>query len=656
MCTCRRGLLLCLLALIFPFRMLAYSDWLPISQEELKMTSIPQQPGASAVMLYREEVDDDLKHSQLTYIRIKILSEEGRKYGDVEIPYDGKYLEIPAVQGRTIQPDGTISNFEGKPFDRILKKGNGVQWKVKAFAAPNVQVGSIVEYRFYRDYDEKWLMAPSWELQGELFRVKQYFCFVPSHHMSANKRGEIGMGIAWTYLLPKSAAVPVDNQFRERIELTLNNTPAFVDEPDMPPASLYRYNVHFYYNAHHGTTEEFWKAEGKDWNRDVERFMSKAGGLREAVGTIVAAGDTKEQKARKIYAFVQSLQNLTYSTQRSEAEMKTLGLKGARGVEDVLRQKMGESEDLARLYVAMARDAGMEAYLMRVASRHNSVFDEHYLDVQQLDHEIAIVKLDSSEVQLDPGVRYCPYGVVYWRDSDTRGLRQNAKGTELASVLGTEYTDAWLQRDATFRLNSDGHLEGSVQVTYKGQRALIQRLEFWKTDEAGRKKGLEDEVKQWLPENAEVTLTSQPQWESDGDLVAIFRIDTPAGSSAGHRYLLPLDIFETNRPPRFPHAERQYPIVFDFAYRTTDRLHLTLPSDLQIESVPAPVQEKLSYAIYTLRLASKGNQIEVLRDVAMGGDAFPQNRYQELKSFYDEVKAGDDLQTVLKGAANAGGN
>jgi hypothetical protein len=325
-------------------------------------------------------------------------------------------------------------------------------------------------------------------------------------------------------------------------------------------------------------------------------------------------------------------------------------------VQDVLRQKMGDSEDLTRLYVAMARQAGVEADVMRVASRRDSVFDEHYLDARQLDHEIAIVKLESGEVQLDPGVRYCPYGLAYWRDSDTRGLRQNVKGAELASALGTSYADAWLQRDATFHLNPDGHLEGSVQVTYKGQRALIQRLEFWKTDEEGKKKGLEDEVKRWLPENSEVTLTNQPQWESDGDLVAIFQVNAPAESTAGKRYLLQLDIFGVNRPALFPHAERQYPIVFDFAYRTTDHLRLTVPPDLQIESVPASVEEKLPYAIYTMRLASKGNQIEVLRDVTMGGDAFPQSLYPELKSFFGKVKAGDDLQAVLKGAANASGN
>jgi len=38
-----RVVFLCLLSLLFSIRLFAYSDWLPINPEELKVTSIPQQ-------------------------------------------------------------------------------------------------------------------------------------------------------------------------------------------------------------------------------------------------------------------------------------------------------------------------------------------------------------------------------------------------------------------------------------------------------------------------------------------------------------------------------------------------------------------------------------------------------------------------------------
>jgi len=73
------------------FRMLTAmaDEWQPISPEELRMTSVPEAPGAPAVILYRQVDRDDNGRTgnEYNYLRVKILTEEGRKYGDVEIPY-----------------------------------------------------------------------------------------------------------------------------------------------------------------------------------------------------------------------------------------------------------------------------------------------------------------------------------------------------------------------------------------------------------------------------------------------------------------------------------------------------------------------------------------------------------------------------------------
>jgi hypothetical protein len=637
-------------ALIFLAPMFAYNDWLPVTPEELKMTSIPQQPGAPAVELYREELYDDVAHTQSFYTRIKILTETGKKYADVQIPYESRFQDVSFVRGRTIQPDGSISPFEGKPLDRVLEKGDGRNWKVKSFAVPNAQVGSIIEYRYTRNYDNWWYFPPTWNLQGELFRVKEYFAFTPT-----------AGGVAWTWRTAPNFPMPQRSvggklgAFYERVELMLTDVPAFVAEPDMPPANLFRYNVHFYYDSHRGKPDVFWKKEGKYWIKDVEHFTTKRAGLTEAVRAVVSPSDTPEQKARKIYAFVQSLQNLDFSPRRSEEEMKMLGLKDVRGVEDVLRQKMGDGEDLARLYLAMAREAGLNAHLMCIATRDdNSYFDEQYLNSDQLNHEIVALKLDSGLLYLDPGVRFCPFGLLFWKHADTRGLLQgDGKDAQLGDVPDSGYQDAWLVREAQLWLGSDGRLQGTVEVTYKGQRALVFRVQHWQTDEAGKKKAIEDELKRMLPENAEVQLVNRPEWDSDRDLVAKFKVSSPAASSAGHRVLLPLDIVEHGHAPRFPLAEREYPVGFDYPWRTTDHFQLLLPQGFRVENLPAAVSEKLPYAIYEVKVAEQGGQIEVLRDLVMSSIIFPKKQYSEIKSFFDKVKGGDDAEVLLKPSLTA---
>ena len=99
----------------------------PVSPEELKMTSEPQAPGASAIVLFREVDRDDngrTSHED-NYFRIKILTEEGRKYADVEIPFFKDSGNVVNIRARSIRPDGSIANFDGKVFDKSIVKTKG---------------------------------------------------------------------------------------------------------------------------------------------------------------------------------------------------------------------------------------------------------------------------------------------------------------------------------------------------------------------------------------------------------------------------------------------------------------------------------------------------------------------------------------------------
>ncbi len=122
--------------------------------------------------------------------------------------------------------------------------------------------------------------------------------------------------------------------------------------------------------------------------------MGRKNGIAEAVSKTVTASDTPEQKVRKIYSYVSELENQSYIPYRAQQEERTLGLKPDHGAEDVLRQRTGDHDDLARLFVAMVRAAGIPAWLMWVPNRSENFFDEQYMNTEQLVAEIAIVQLD----------------------------------------------------------------------------------------------------------------------------------------------------------------------------------------------------------------------------------------------------------------------
>src|SRR5689334_1081596 len=114
------------LALVFTFAMLVglaipatAVGFQPPSPEELKMTAEPKAPGAPAIILYRQVDRDDRGQTahEDVYFRIKILTEEGRKYADIEIPFFKENGNVVNIHARTIRPDGSVINYSGKIFD-----------------------------------------------------------------------------------------------------------------------------------------------------------------------------------------------------------------------------------------------------------------------------------------------------------------------------------------------------------------------------------------------------------------------------------------------------------------------------------------------------------------------------------------------------------
>ena len=120
------SLFLLLLAIVVMVTLPGWAvSYQPVSPDELKMTSEPKAPGAPAIILFRQVDRDDrgLTAHEDVYFRIKILTEDGRKYADIEIPFFKEEGKVVNLHARTIKPDGTIVEFSGKAFRQVDRQG-----------------------------------------------------------------------------------------------------------------------------------------------------------------------------------------------------------------------------------------------------------------------------------------------------------------------------------------------------------------------------------------------------------------------------------------------------------------------------------------------------------------------------------------------------
>ncbi len=634
-----------------PVTVRAGEGFQPISPEELKMTSEPLAPGAPAIILYRQVDRDDngrTSHED-NYVRIKILTEEGRKHADVEIPFFKESSDVVNVRARTIKPDGSIVAFDGKVFEKSLVKGRGMRYLAKTFTLPAVEVGGIIEYFYTYDLKEHQIYSSDWILSEELFTKKAIFSLKP--YMGPM------MTLRWSWHDLPPGALPKEGS-DHIVRMEADNIPAFQTEDFMPPANELKSRVDFIYSDEppEKDANSFWRAVGKKRNGQLESFVGKRKAMEEAVAQIVSSSDSQEVKLRKIYDRVQQIRNTSYELVKTEQEAKRDKEKPAENVEEVWKRGYGNSIQLTWLYLALVRAAGFEAYGCWVSERRNYFFSPVTMQSGRLDANVVLVKLNGKDRYFDPGAEFVPFGLLPWFETGVRGMRLDKDGGTWIETTLPASSESRIERKAKLKLSDTGDLEGKVTVTYTGLEAMYHRLNVRHADEVARKKFLEDRVRTQVPVAAEAELTNRPDWSgSETPLVAEFDVKIPGwASNAGKRVLIPAGIFTGAEKHIFEHANRVHPIYFEYPYEKVDDVIIEIPTGWQVSSVPPEQNRDVRAVAYGLKIEGGKDTLHLTRQLRVDFLILDSKDYPTLRNFFGLVRSGDEQQIVLQpGAATA---
>jgi hypothetical protein len=634
---------------------LSGDDWLPIDPADLKMTSEPKAPGAPAIYLYRQvdRRDDSRDSTEHNYFRIKILTEQGRQFANVEIPYlkEEASVSISNIRARTIRPDGTIVNFDGQIYEKTLEKTKGKKVLAKTFSIPDVQVGSIVEYRFNYDFSDEWIFNSYWVVSDQLFTRLAKFSLKPYSKWAV--RWDCPAGLPPGTVPPKPEP---DNTVR----MTAQDIPAFQEEDYMPPENELKFRVLFIYSeaAFEDDPVKFWRQFGKKHNDQLESFLNKRKDLESFVSGVVSPSDSPDPKLRKVYARVQQFHNTSYESPKSAEELKRERPKKIENAADILKYGYASGDELTWLFVGLARAVGLEASGALVASRDDYFFQKNRRNGDELGSHIAIVKLDGKDRYFNPGSAFVPYGLLPWMETAVDGLKLNKEGGMWINIPVPESSDSEIIRKAVFKMTEEGALEGNVTVTFTGMDAAARRQQWRNQDAEARKKYLEETMKNYVPAASEVELKNQPDWSSsEPTLVAEFALKIPGWiSSAGRRALMAAGIFSGAEKHMFEHTDRVNPVYFSFPFRKTDDITVDLPAGWKVASVPKDLDLDLKAAEYVLKVEGKPASVHVTRVVRNDLILVSKDMYPNLRNFFMAVKSGDEQQIVLQPGAAAAGN
>jgi hypothetical protein len=648
------GLLFLLIAAYFALSSPAPAgeDWQPIDPADLALKDNPKAPGADAMILYRDSMVDAHESSDIEYLRIKIFTQAGTKRADVEIPFVKGFNDIRDIRARTIRPDGTVVNFEGKPFEKTVVKVTGLKYLAKTFTLPDVQPGCLIEYKYRDQYDPNLYINSEWTIQGELFTRMARFAVKPD-------QGPAPLYYR-SYHLPTNV-VP-QRQSNGWYSLEVHDLPGVDDEAYMPPLKSLQARVEFYYRSaaepEKETPEAFWKRIGKSWNETLDRYVDKKGALAADVSRTISPGDPPETKLRKIYARVEQIRNLNMEDEKTEKEEKAEKLKLNMNVEDVLKRGYGGSRQINYTFVGLLRAAGFDATALFVAPRSGDMFRPEMRDTGQLDADLVWVHAGTKDYFLDPGARFYGFGFLPWYEFSTWGIRVNKEGGTLTQTPDLPSAGSTIVRNADVAMDDEGSVSGKLLVDFTGLEGAARRHDGRDEDEAGRKKSLQDEIKGWLPSGSAVEITTLANWDNiEEPLHVEGTVKVPGvGTSAGRRMLVPAELFQAGQTKAFQSEKRVNPIYFNHPFEEVDDLKFSLPSGFKPDVLPPAAAVKPGPVSYEIAVESKGDHVEVTRHLVINGTSFAVKAYPAFRNFFNSVKTNDEVQIVLQTIPSAKNN
>ena len=639
------------------------------TKDELQMTDDPKSPGSAAVFLNVVEETNDPMHYHAFYARVKVLQEKGKDLGTITIPYERRSFKVTDIKGRTIHADGTVIPLTVKPEDLLSAKEGQNQFGRMVFTLPAVDVGSILEYRYQIRYDDDHYSSPFWELQRRYLVHKAHYSFTPFggflKGFAANAGGKYLVdshgnavnSLIWWPLLPTGVEVKSDSL--GKFTLDVFDIPAVPEEDFMPPAESFQYHVLFYYKSALNSGD-FWQSEAKRWSKEVDHFAEPTKPIHDAVNQIIAPTDSDLDKAKKLYKAVQALDNTDYSRKKDAVELKALGLHVARRAEDTWAQKSGSSEDIALLYLAMLRAAGLQAWDMKVVDRSRGVFAPGYLSFDQLDDDIVILDTGGKEILLDPGEKMCPFQLLSWHHAGAGGVRETANGPAAASSPMLPYTMNEVERSGTVYLDEHGGMKGAFRFMMRGQEALNWRQQAIRNDLDEVKKHYDRMLQNIMPEGVEAHLDHFLGLDDpDINLIAVINATGTVGTFTSKRLLLPGYFFEARgHRPFVNQPHRQSTVDMHYGERTIDNVVYQYPASFKVEGVPQDAKIPFpSQAVLDTKVEQAPGTITVSRSLARGFTFLKPDQYQDLRAFYQKVDANDQEQVVLSiGTADQKGN
>ncbi|MDF2432773.1 MAG: hypothetical protein JWP44_2404 [Mucilaginibacter sp.] len=606
---------------------------------------IPKEllPYASAV-IRNEEISNEVKDLDNTIYHVKrvitILNQNGDSKLDLDVSYD-KITSIRYIKG-------LIYNEYGKPVGKITERDfddyaetDGfslfIDDRVKHYKKAVAQYPYTIEYE-YELKSKQSLAFADWmpnNESGVAIEKSAYTFICPPEFTMRYKQ----------FNLPSNVTVGKNKDLMKTYTWQVTGMKARRDEPfsSYPEKLVTRVTVAPQKFTYYGVTGSFtsWKELGK-WLYDqllVPRQQLPPETI-EHVKEITKDISDPKLKAKRIYEYMQ---------EKTHYVSVQMGIGGIQPfpASDVDKQNYGDCKALVNYTQALLKAVNINSYYCVVKSgrNYNIGMMDDFPSINQGDHIILCIPFKNDTTWADCTSQTIPFGYLGKFTDDRTVLACTSEGGKLIHTPKYNTITNLENRKASFVIDNDGGLAGSMQTIFKGAE-YENREYFINESQTKQYKFLQ---KQYPINNLTIDHLDFKQ-DKSFDPVTIENVKLHArdyASLSDGKYYFMLNAGNRITEPPKQLRNRQNDVYITRGRTNEDEINYTVPAGYRLEKVPLNVSIEKPFGKFTATMSLNGNKLTYKRKFQLIDGTYNKDTYQELVDFYQSVADADEYSVVL---------
>lgn len=403
-----------------------------LGKEEADLAYYEGDKSAEAVVLfdigksYFEDSDNNFKVVHERSTRIKIFTEAGLKWAEVEIPFyhEGQlYEDVYDIEGCTYNVENGLLKITPFNSSNCHEEKVNEFWTIKKFALPDVKPGSIIQYKYKLSSDYKFNLR-DWAFQRKIPTIYSEYevRMIPFYEYVYLLQGASKFYSQKSYEdtgLPRQFGVL---QYHEMVyKFVMKNVPAFNDEEYITSMNDYLIKLDFQLAGITNTSgvsikvistwAELVKALLKE--ESLTKFAKKSEKIAvKLINPDSLLAKSKNEKFDFILNYVKT--NFSWNKNNSKYASKSLN--------DLLKDKFGNSAELNLLTIGLLNAAGIEAYPLIISTRENGKIKADYPYLKFFNYVLISATLDGKNILADATEILCPNELIPSKCLNDKGL------------------------------------------------------------------------------------------------------------------------------------------------------------------------------------------------------------------------------------------